>query len=69
MVQRFCSVNIVDPGSCRELHLTIFRVIGGFLNAATNSLKRVSERIFRISKCHIVQEKRNSSIFYSSGSK
>jgi hypothetical protein len=30
---------------------TFYRIIGGFLYAATSSLKRVTGRIFTISKC------------------
>jgi hypothetical protein len=30
---------------------TVYKIIGGFLYAATRSLKRVAGRIFTISKC------------------
>jgi hypothetical protein len=42
-----------SPPASWPAYRTIYRVTGGFLNAARSILKRVSVRIFRISKwCH-----------------
>ncbi len=35
----------------KRVTVLLFKITGGFLNAATSTLKRVSVRIFKISKC------------------
>jgi hypothetical protein len=47
-------VRIPDPQHCPKsfpTYGTVYRIIGGFLYAATSSLKRLTGRIFTISKC------------------
>ncbi len=49
---------------------TVYRIIGGFLYAATSSLNRVTERIFTISECfHRSKPKLNLLISPEQGSK
>jgi hypothetical protein len=45
------SKGIVSLNSAFENISTVYRIIGGFLYAATSSLKRVTGKIFTISKC------------------
>jgi hypothetical protein len=43
---------------------TIYRIIGGFLNAATSFLKRVSVRIFKICKCVFIKASKNLNFYF-----
>jgi hypothetical protein len=44
---------VVSLSTCQQFreNALLFKITGGFLNAATSILKRVSVRIFKISKC------------------
>jgi hypothetical protein len=57
-LQNFLNFSLSSPS-----YETIYRITGGFLNAATSILKRVSVRIFKISKCFHRCKKKLESIF------
>jgi hypothetical protein len=58
-LQNFLNFSLSSPS-----YETIYRITGGFLNAATSILKRVSVRIFKICKCVFIEASKNLNFYF-----